>query len=66
MSAQTTTDQPRGTTTGCGPQRPYQQYPLSDLYEMLERDYDQGRPFNERIVWELVHRAAKAEELQAS
>ncbi|MGH3925327.1 MAG: hypothetical protein ACRDTT_21135 [Pseudonocardiaceae bacterium] len=63
MSAQTTTDPPQSTTTGYSPQRPYQDYPLGDLYEMLEHDYDRGRPFNEHIVWELVHRAAKAEEL---
>jgi hypothetical protein len=47
-------------------QRPYEGYPLSDLYEILERDYGQGRPFNEHIVWELIHRAAKIEELQTS
>ncbi|MGH8901199.1 MAG: hypothetical protein ACRDYA_05845 [Egibacteraceae bacterium] len=66
MSVQTTPDQSQSTTAGFDSQRPYQDYPLSDLYEMLEHGYDQGRPFNEHIVWELVHRAAKAEELQAS
>ncbi|MGH8906480.1 MAG: hypothetical protein ACRD0K_08185 [Egibacteraceae bacterium] len=47
------------------PKRPYRDYLLSDLVEMLERDFDRNGSFNERIVWEMVHRAAAAEQLAA-
>jgi len=45
------------------PRRPYRDYPLGDLVEMLERDFDHTGSFNERMVWEMVHRAAQAEQL---
>ncbi len=42
-------------------QRPYQEYALDDLVEMLEHQYDQQQPLNERMVFELAHRAVEAE-----
>lgn len=42
-------------------QRPYGGYALDDLVEMLEHQYDQEQPLNELMVFELAHRAVKAE-----
>jgi hypothetical protein len=42
-------------------QRPYRNYPLDDLVEMLEHQYDQAQPLNELMVFELAHRAVEAE-----
>ncbi|MGH6718216.1 MAG: hypothetical protein ACREER_02775 [Alphaproteobacteria bacterium] len=48
------------------PQRPYADYPAVRLCEMLERQYDQGQPFDELIVFELANRALAAEGALAS
>ena len=41
--------------------RPYRDYPLDVLVELLERQYDQGQLFHEGMVFELAHRAVAAE-----
>ncbi|MGH8887719.1 MAG: hypothetical protein ACRDYX_21635 [Egibacteraceae bacterium] len=61
MSAPLTADDMRGPAVEYDPQRPYRNYETSTLVEMLERSYDQETPFNELVVFELVHRLAQAE-----
>lgn len=46
-------------------ERPYGDYPTWHLCEMLERQLDQGEPFNERIVFELANRALAADSADA-
>ncbi len=61
MSAQTTASTVQGTTVVNHKSRPYKDYSAERLVEILERDYDQGRQFNERLVFELAARALEAE-----
>ncbi|MGH8930751.1 MAG: hypothetical protein ACRDZO_09040 [Egibacteraceae bacterium] len=41
--------------------RPYGEDASVDLVERLERQYDQGRPLDPALVFEMVNRALKAE-----
>ena len=34
---------------------------VTEIADLLERAYDQGRPFSPKLIWELVHRALVAE-----
>ncbi len=43
------------------PQRPYEDCSLDDIIELLERQYDQERTFNELMVFELARRAVEAQ-----
>lgn len=61
MGAQTTADSVQDTTVADRRSRPYQEYPAWHLVEMLERQLDQGEPFDEGIVIELANRALAAE-----
>ncbi|MGH8909990.1 MAG: hypothetical protein ACRD0K_26725 [Egibacteraceae bacterium] len=51
----------KATTAQNRKNRPYEDSDTSTLVEMLELDCDQGRPFNERVVFELAARALEAE-----
>jgi hypothetical protein len=61
MSAEFTARTVQGTTVVSHKSRPYRDYSVERLVEILERDYDQGRQFNERLVFELAARALEAE-----
>lgn len=61
MSTQITADGLQAPTVVNCKSRPYGESDTSTLVEMLERDYDQGEPFNEHVVFELAARALEAE-----
>jgi hypothetical protein len=45
------------------PVRPYRNVPAGELADQIEFDFNDGKPFNEAIVFELVNRALEAEGL---